>query len=502
MDLQPERSYLKITTIYFLISSLWIFFSDRAIFSISTEATFIVQYQTFKGLFFVLVSTYIIFKLTKRNYKETIDNYNKIKDMAFYDQTTKLPNKFLIHEKFKSWKNNNIKKVSAIYLDIRNFRNINDYYGHNFGDDVLSKVAKILNSFSNSNIFLGRYESDEFVFLLKNYNIKESKDLCDKIFKRFEAPIFINNRNYTINVSAGISMTQKNNYNDLLRKSYIALDKIKKSNTQDYLVFKNSFLTAKKEKVDIQNKIKKAIEQEDFQLYMQPIYSIKDDDYKFFEVLLRWPQKNGNFIPPNKFIKIAENTGQIREIDLYVIKQVIKICNTNRLLNNGYKLSINLSSINITSTDFLIHLKEILNDTSLELSNLVFEITETALMNNLSKSITFIKEIKKYGVKIALDDFGTGFSSLSYLSFLPIDILKLDKSFIDKFSDKNSKVVKSIIQLGHELNLCIVAEGIETESQLKAIVKMDCEYAQGYYFEKPLPFKEIKTKYITKASNS
>jgi EAL domain-containing protein (putative c-di-GMP-specific phosphodiesterase class I) len=122
-------------------------------------------------------------------------------------------------------------------------------------------------------------------------------------------------------------------------------------------------------------------------------------------------------------------------------------------------------------------------------------------MNNLSKSITFIKEVKKFGIKIALDDFGTGFSSLSYLSFLPIDILKLDRSFIAKFSDKNSKVVKSIIQLGHELNLQIVAEGIETQTQLNAIISMGSEYAQGYYFEKPLPFEEIITKYIDKASN-
>ncbi|MCR5058454.1 MAG: EAL domain-containing protein [Clostridiales bacterium] len=384
--------------------------------------------------------------------------------------------------------------VELLFLDIDDFKKINDSIGLLFGDELVQGFSLILKEFQSENMIVGRFGSDVFIIAIYNPHGQRSADYIYKtVREKLRSPYVLTNKSevyYT--VSAGVAEFPEAGKTalDLIKNAEIVLSRAKDSGKNTICYFEYGILQDFVKNVSLEQKLKDAIDNEDFTIYFQPQYESSTGKLRGAEALLRWPDEHGQFITsPGEFIPIAEKNGAIVPIGAWVLKETLKIMNNWRMrFRIPLVVAINISAIQLEKDNFVDYVQSLLQMYEFDPKSLELEITETAFINDYDLVIERINVLRKLGIKIALDDFGTGFSSLSYLKHMPIDILKIDKTFIDSaITDSSASIItQAVVDMAGKLGLKTVAEGVETQAQQSFMNSIGCDYIQGYLTGKPM----------------
>ncbi|MFT8322234.1 MAG: EAL domain-containing protein [Bacillus sp. (in: firmicutes)] len=439
--------------------------------------------------------------ITKRKISDRM-----IENLAFVDTLTDLPNR----NKYRNYLNtrlndSSVQTLSILFLDLDQFKRINDTKGHSFGDLLLKKVAERLTVAVDENVFVSRLGGDEFLILLENKSREEVKAAVAKIIFEFSYPLLINQEEVFITPSIGISVYPEDGVDqDSLTKNADAAMYLAKEAGKNNFQFYSSTLTKKNSrKMDLEMALRKAIQYNELSLHYQPQVELSTGKIIGFEALIRWFHPKYGFVSPEEFIPIAEETNLIIPIGRWVITQVCKQKQTWDLLGaSSFKISINISAKQLQYKEFVQELQSIVTKIGIEPKWIVLEITES-IMQNIEQSIMILHELKEIGFPISIDDFGKGYSSLSYLKYLPIDTIKIDKSFVDDIEHPlhQGSLVKGIIDIGQNMNFSVIAEGIENRDQVLFLIENQCEFGQGYYFRKPLQVEDVEKLIVPKLKN-
>jgi diguanylate cyclase (GGDEF)-like protein len=432
---------------------------------------------------------------------EKLEEYsNELLYLSYHDTLTGLYNRLYLYERLQQelYKKPSSDDITAIFfVDSDNFKSVNDTMGHTFGDELLKAISCRLSGITDKNSSLIRIGGDEFVFFCTAFKDKGSiENFARKILQVFSSPFNIKDHILTITVSIGISLFPENatDLSTLLSYADMAMYKVKNTGKNGYFFFNNNLKDKIITKINIEKNLKKALSDDEFILYYQPQIRVESNTVVGFEALIRWNSSELGFLTPDKFIGIAEDTGFICVLGEWILRSACSfIYNLNKVRNADFKISVNISVIQLMQENFIQVVEQVLSDIGLSSVLLELEITETVIMDFPELAVDRIKTLRSMGINIALDDFGTGYSSLAYLRSIPITTLKIDKMFIDDITSTESSttVTDTIIELGHKMDLSIVAEGVETLEQLEYLKKNGCDMLQGYLFSKPLTEKEI-----------
>lgn len=424
----------------------------------------------------------------------------KLYNLAYYDRLTKLPNKYFlqkyVEEKIKELKGKR-SNIFMIYLDIDNFRNINETMGHFAGDQLIERISRIIKSYIEGDNLVTRMGGDEFVLVLLDSNIYEIREVLGKIVRDINEPWNFNDHSFFVTISAGISMYPDHggDFESLYQNADIALSHVKENGKNNYSFFTKEMTDKAWKHIEMDKDLKIALEKDEFQLYYQPQINLRTNQIMGAEALIRWLHPKKGYIAPVEFIPFAEKVGYIHQISKWVLEEACK--QKSRWKEEGYnpiKISVNLSGAMLTFKSLAENTGSVLEIYEIEDNGIEFEVTETSVIGEVDKSIYILNQLKNLNMTIALDDFGTGYSSLTYLKELPIDLLKIDRKFVSDIgkSEKESSILKYIIELAHTLDLKVLAEGVETKEQLDFLKENNCDFVQGYYFYKPMTASEIE----------
>jgi len=421
----------------------------------------------------------------------------QLKHTAAHDSLTGLPNRTvfldLLNHAIACAKRKNDFSFAVLFLDLDRFKVVNDSLGHHAGDILLKIIARELLAIVRDKDTVARLGGDEFVILIEDLSSKnEAFDVAQRITAFLQQPFTIDNQLVYTGTSIGISFsnTRYDNANTMLRDADTAMYHAKDNGRGRYEVFDASMHQKVQNALSLEADIREAIDWQEFIPYFQPILKLDNLELKGFEALARWKSTKRGFVYPNDFIPLAEETGLIQAIDIQIIEkacQQLKIWQDDLGCDDLY-ISCNLFSKQFFSTSLPQDIERILNETGLAPRNLRVELTERALLENAEIVLTNMQALKNMGVKILLDDFGTGYSSLGYLHRFPIDVLKIDRSFISNVHehDNHRAIIKTIVDLATNLQMATVGEGIENLADAQLLQQMDCQYGQGYYFSKPM----------------
>ncbi|MCP1144701.1 EAL and GGDEF domain-containing protein [Lysinibacillus endophyticus] len=427
-------------------------------------------------------------------------NITILSHFANHDDLTGLPNRRNLSRRLNeqiSKSINNNKKFALFFIDINRFRNINDALGHNVGDMFLIEVADRLKKLDTTGNSFYRLNGDEFVFLLEDTD--QIHYYAEKFMQKFKKPFSFNNYEFYSSICIGISIYPDHGLtvDDLLVSADMAMYAAKNKRGNQYQVFKENMNGMNDRALLLESKLHHAIKKDILELVYQPKIDVQTEEMVGMEALLRWKDPELGNIPPNQFIPFAEDCGLICDIGEWVLRKAsLQIKQWKEQFNLDLRVAINISPIHFQEVNFISRLVSIIEETKVDPHNLEIEITEMSMMDYNNDLINKITEMKELGLTVAIDDFGTGYSSLGYLKEFPIDVLKIDRSFIVNMNEGESGIamVAAIISLAHALNLKVVAEGVETAKELEILRKYNCEYVQGYYFSKPISVEEITAK--------
>lgn len=515
-----KNEALTIVVKYGIFGVLWILLSDKFLEVFADNFELYKNIQSYKGWLFVLITMILVFVLINRRVKliqnatnEALQAYEELKTsneeqillekelihMAFYDSLTGLPNRDMFVNKISNYavKNKEINKFAIAYIDIDNFKYINDTLGHHVGDEFLKYIGNKFYSIIEHPDIVARLGGDEFAFLINEFETEEKLLIkIDNIIKSLGSTWNSNNREFFISMSIGVAIypDDGNDANTLLKNSDIAMYVAKKDGKNKSLLYEEDIHEDIIWHIHMTNKIQKALDNKEFTLYYQPQIELITGRIVGMEALVRWNHPTEGFISPADFIPVAEQTGQIYVLEQRIIENaLIQKEKWEDAGFNDIELSINLSSKTLISDFNFKQIESILSDFNVDYSKIVFEITETAVISNVDLAIERLNSLKRKGLKIALDDFGTGYSSITYLKRLPIDIIKLDKSYIKTVTNGgiDSAIVKCILSLTDDLDFRVIAEGIETNEQLEYLKNINCHTGQGFYIGMPSPVEKI-----------
>jgi len=427
---------------------------------------------------------------------------NKLQKLAHFDSLTGLANRVLLEERTTQailLAQREKYKVAMLFIDLDNFKYINDTLGHDVGDELLKKAAKRFNNVIRDTDTLARQGGDEFVILLsKMAQSKDAHNIAEKIREAGSKPFRIAKQDLFITTSIGIAVfpDDANDTAGLLKCSDMAMYAAKDSGKNSFQFYSSKLNHSAIDRLKIERALRKAMDEEELEVYFQPQIDAKSEKIEKFEALVRWPQADGHFIPPDLFIPIAEESGLIVKLGEWVLQQSLQaIKEINEYTGQRYTIAVNLSARQFRHYELAQRLKEIAREYQYPSSMIEFEVTESLLVEDYKLAEKILNQIKSFGFRLALDDFGTGYSSMSYLKHFPLDTLKLDKVFMQDLTKdaRNQAIVSASVDMGRALGMKVICEGVETEEQFKFIQSLIGVKAQGYYFSRPLPLENLKS---------
>ncbi|MEG8978190.1 EAL domain-containing protein [Priestia megaterium] len=439
--------------------------------------------------------------ITKRKAYE-----EKIKQMAYYDPLTNLPNRYWLNKQLKKLfiDEESPELLAILFLDLDRFKSINDTLGHHHGDVLLRRVAERLKKCIPSSDFISQHGGDEFILVLHSLQtVEEIEEMTEQIVKEMSLPFYIDGDKVLTSTSVGVSLFSKECQQHiipkdadelidrLIKQADIAMYVAKRNGRNTYEMSSSSSNERIIKTISMENELKYALERHEFQLVYQPLIDLKTSGVIGAEALIRWNSAKFGTVYPNEFLPILEEVGLIVPVGKWVLEEACKQMKAWTELNSkASKIGVNVSPIQLKSSRFVAEIEQILQKTGLEPHFLELEITESVIQNS-QESKKVLNRLRSLGIKVAMDDFGTCYSSLSYLKHLPINTLKIDKSFIDDLDEVGKVLVETIIQMGKKLNFDLTAEGIENEEQLQFVTEQGCHIGQGYLFDKPLSPEEM-----------
>lgn len=445
--------------------------------------------------------------ITKRKEAEEklYEQKNILHYQAHHDELTQLPNRTFFNERLeqaieKAKRNKTL--IALFYIDLDHFKQINDSLGHEVGDIVLKITAERLKNKIRKEDTLSRLGGDEFTLIIEELNIaKDVSLLAQKIIEDLEKPIYIDTHTLYISSSIGISIYPDDDTDakNLLKYADSAMYKAKEEGRNNFQFYSSEMTELAFEHVAMEASLRQALQNEEFVVYYQPQMDGRTDRLVGMEALVRWNHPTLGLVQPYKFIPIAEKNGLIVQIDQWVMKSAMTqfVAWYKDGLNPGV-LAMNLAVKQLQKKDFIDTMSNLLKSTQCKPEWIELEVTESQIMTNPQEAIKILKQISEMGIELAVDDFGTGYSSLSYLKRLPIDKLKIDRTFIQDLPDDEEDVgiTKSVIALSKSLNLKVIAEGVETDEQKNFLVENGCQNIQGYLYSKPITANEMKERFL------
>lgn len=424
----------------------------------------------------------------------------RIEKLAHFDQLTDLPNRVLLNDRFKyslSLAQRRGETLALMFLDLDNFKDINDTLGHNVGDQVLLKVAKRLKAVVREEDTISRQGGDEYILILPDTEADGAGSVASKLIEAISTPCHIEQHELTITVSIGIAIYPHDgtDLESLSKNADIAMYRAKNEGRNNFRFYTPEMQMHSARNLKLANGLRHALERHELQLHYQPLISLQDDRIIGVEALLRWQHHEMGMLSPLEFIPIAESTGQIIPIGEWVLQEAtsqLKEWMDNRM--PPMKIAVNLSAVQFRQKDLPELIDRILKEVNLPSHLLELELTEATTMDNTQAAIDMMNRLHERGILMSIDDFGTGYSSLNYLKQFKVYKLKIDKSFIREITvDPGDKaIVTTIINMARSLNLQTIAEGVETEQQLNFLRVQGCDEVQGYYFSKPLPAMQFE----------
>jgi diguanylate cyclase (GGDEF)-like protein len=435
--------------------------------------------------------------------RELQRSHETLRHALYHNALTGLPNKHYFAERIKELlvecRQSRGCPFAVLYLDLNRFKTINDSIGHARGDKLIRSVGARINELAGPNEIVGHFGGDEFAVLMTEVrNERDAVSLAEKISRSLSEPFQLFGRNIFTSACIGIAFGNRSYKRavNVLRDVDIAMYRAKESNRQ-YVIFDEEMHADAVNLLQLETDLRLAIERREFDVYYQPIVSIAEMEPVGFEALVRWNHPTKGVIQPSHFVGVCESTDLVIPLTLQVLEQS---CRTVGSWNKDrpdrpFFVSVNLSGKHFDQPDLVGQINSILGETAFQPHNLKLEITETALMHNADASVQMLNQLKSSGIRISIDDFGTGYSSLNYLHRFPLDVLKIDRSFVcsANTSNENREIIRTIVYLAQALNLEVVAEGVENISQLEMLRSLGCEFAQGYLFSRPLPAEQIET---------
>ncbi|NJL45212.1 MAG: bifunctional diguanylate cyclase/phosphodiesterase [Leptolyngbyaceae cyanobacterium SM2_3_12] len=402
-------------------------------------------------------------------------------------------------------------QYAVLFIDLDSFKAINDSLGHNVGDQFLQHVAIDLAALLQANDLLARLGGDEFAIILDDLqNVSQAIDICERIQAQLSLPLRINHYELVLGASIGITLN-KNRQTDpeaVLRDADIAMYAAKRAGKRCYAIFNAEMQTQASERLTLEADLYHALSRKEFCLHYQPIFSMVDQTLVGLEALVRWNHPRRGLLFSGDFIQIAEETGLIHDLGLWVfkaaceqiqvwLKQFPELFSSNPLL-----MHVNLSAIQLNRPDLIEKIKAILATAQLPAGILKLELTESSILEDMSQTQYILNELTELGIQLCIDDFGTGYSALSRLHQMPISTLKIDRSFTSNMGNDSGveELIQTIIMLAQNLGMTTVAEGIETSAQGETLLAMGCEYGQGYFWSKPVDADTIADRFLGQPS--
>jgi diguanylate cyclase (GGDEF)-like protein/excisionase family DNA binding protein len=417
---------------------------------------------------------------------------------ALYDPITGLPNRELLSDRIAHAlsfaREAEDESIALVLLDLDRFKTINESLGHAFGDQLLVSVGERLSACLRPGDTVARFGGDEFGIILDGFRgLDEAQPIAERIMEVLRAPFSLGDREWFVNASLGIAIARpgRSDPSDLFREAEIALVQAKLAPGMHYTFFEPAMSAATMERVELENDLRRALERDELRLHYQPIVDLASSRIVGLEALVRWQHPTRGLVPPLSFIPLAEETGLIIPVGRWVLETACRQARNwmDTLPGSQLVMSVNLSARQFTQPDLVEEVADILVETGLPAHLLEIEITESVLMDQTEAGTRALRALRELGVKLVLDDFGTGYSSLSYLKHLPLDTIKIDRSFVQglESEDSNLPIVQAVISLAHGLGIGVVAEGIETAGQLARLRSLDCDRGQGFFYARPVP---------------
>jgi diguanylate cyclase (GGDEF)-like protein len=431
---------------------------------------------------------------------QLLDHRERLFHLVHHDTLTNLPNRLLLLDRLSRMilkAKRNRSYVAVLFLDLDRFKKINETLGHDIGDQLLQAVAERLQNCVRKSDTVARLGGDEFAVLLDDlHDVKFVVMIGRKILQVISKPIIIQDYELYITGSIGISLfpDDSEDVDDLLRCADTALYRAKDAGKNNYQYYTTDMNARAFEFLLLESGLRKALDNNEFVLYYQPLFNLKTSRLIGMEALLRWQHPEKGMIAPGDFIPLAEETGLIEPIGEWVLRTA---CTQNKQWQDeGYsqvKVLVNMSARQFCKKNITELIGDILLETGLSPDYLGIEITESVIMQNVKSTITKLKQMRKMGISLSLDDFGTGYSSLSYLKLFPVDNLKIDRSFVFNITSDptDAAIAASVILLAHSMNIEVVAEGVETEEQLEVLRRQGCDHVQGFLFSQPLAAEDF-----------
>jgi diguanylate cyclase (GGDEF)-like protein len=454
-----------------------------------------VVIATSSAVLFILVMTRVFWLMNAVN-----RSHERLEHVAFHDPLTGLANRSLFADRVRhALLQRDREQVTVLLVDLDDFKTVNDSLGHQAGDALLVSVASRMTGCTREGDTVARLGGDEFAILLENaLDHSDAMHLSQRIISTLAEPARFGEHELSISASIGIATaTRADDVDSLLRNADVAMYLAKSKGKNRFELFEESMYDDASERLSLKSALHAALERGEFELHYQPIVRLADQQLASVEALIRWHHPERGFIPPDRFIPLAEETGLIVPIGRWVFREA---CRQARRWQQHHPehtqlgVSVNVSVRQMSDPDLIDDIATALTDSGLDPAHLTVEITESQLMGDTDLSVQLIADLKRLGVRVAIDDFGTGYSSLSYLRSFTVDVLKIDRSFVNELSmpGMSEALVRSVIYLADALGAVVTAEGIEGFDQADVLARLGCHYGQGFLISKPLPLSELE----------